>query len=108
MPTALIAACALAIATAIALPASAHASTSCGTFTSHGAPVHAKVIHGATSCPTARHVLARYLASTTPCSGSACLRIRQGWACSSSYSAFPRIATCSRGRAVVAAYSTAD
>lgn len=53
-------------------------------------------------------MLARYLSSTAPCSGSACVRYRAGWAFSSSYAAFPRIATCSRGRAVVAAYSTAD
>jgi len=99
---------AVAVAIATALPGSARATAPCGIFVSHGAPAHAKVIHGATSCRTARRVLARYLSSTAPCSGSACVRYRAGWACSSSYSAFPRIATCSRGRAVVAAYSTAD
>jgi len=108
MRSVLITAVAVAIATATALPGPARATAACGMFVSHGAPVHAKVIHGATSCRTARRVLARYLSSATPCSGSGCVRYQAGWACSSSYSAFPRIATCSRGRAVVAAYSTAD
>jgi hypothetical protein len=108
MRSVLITACAFAIATAIAVPGSARATTPCGSFVRDGAPVHAKVIHGATSSRTARRVLTRYLSSRASCSGSACVRYRAGWVCSSSYAAFPRMATCSRGRAVVAAYSTAD
>jgi hypothetical protein len=104
MRSVLITGCTVAIATAIALPGSARATTPCGGFVSHGAPVHAKVIRGAPSCRTARRVLARDLSSTASCSGSACVRYRAGWACSSSLAAFPRMASCSRGRAVVAAY----
>jgi len=63
---------------------------------------------GATSRGTAPRVLARYPSSTAPCTDSACARYPADWACSSSYSALPRIATRSRGRAVAAAYSTAD
>ena len=98
----------LMLAITLAAPHPAGAATGCGTFKADGAPVHAKVIRGATTCATARAVLRRYLISNAPCSGSACVRFVRGWACTSSYSAFPRIATCSRGRAVVAAYSTAD
>jgi len=63
---------------------------------------------GATSRRTTPRVLARYPSSTAPCTDSACARYPADWACSSSYSALPRIATRSRGRAVAAAYSTAD
>ena len=63
MRSVLITAFAFAIATAIAIARSARAITPCGSFVSGGAPVHAKVIRGATPCRTARRVLGRYLSS---------------------------------------------
>ena len=99
----------LMLAITLAAPHPAGAATGCGTFKADGAPVHAKVIRGATTCATARAVLRRYLISNAPCSGSACVRFARGWACATAaYGAFPRLASCSRSRTVIAAYSTAD
>jgi len=54
-------------------------------------------------------VLRRYLTSHAPCSGSACVRRHLGWTCAAAPpGAFPRLASCSRGRAVIAAYSLGD
>jgi hypothetical protein len=100
---------AIAIATAVLTTSAADAAKACGTFPSDGAAVHAKVIRGSVDCPTARRILRRYLSSTAPCSGSACVRSERGWTCASaSTTAFPRLASCSKRRTVVAAYSTAD
>jgi hypothetical protein len=89
--------------------AGADAAANCGTFPSDGAAVHAKVIRGRSACATARRVLRAYLGSSAPCSGSACVRSHFGWMCATAaWSAFPRLASCSRRRAVIAANSTAD
>jgi hypothetical protein len=96
------------IAALTAVAAQAHATANCGTFRSDGAAVHAKVTRGSASCKTAR-VLRSYFDSTAPCSGSACVRSHFGWTCATATpSAVPRLASCIRGRAVIAAYSTAD
>jgi hypothetical protein len=68
------------LAIMLAAPHPAGAATGCGTFNADGAPVHAKVIRGATTCARARAVLRRYLISNAPCSGSACVRFVRGCA----------------------------
>ena len=96
-------------AVAVTAGTDAQAAVSCGLFTSDGAAVHAKVVRGRAGCATARRVLRTYLGSSAPCSGSACVRSHFGWLCATAApSAFPRLTSCIRGRAVVAAYSTAD
>jgi hypothetical protein len=96
------------VTAALAAPVGARATTNCGTFTSAGAAVYAKVTRGRTDCLTARRVLRRYLSSTAPCSGSACVRRHTGWVCATAtVTAFPRLASCSRSGRVIAAYSTA-
>ena len=93
----------------VAAATQAHATASCGMFSSDGAAVHANVTRGNASCATAHRVLRTYLGSTAPCSGSACVRSHLGWVCATAApSAFPRLASCSRGPAVIAAYPTAD
>jgi hypothetical protein len=87
----------------------ADAAKACGRFKSDSAALHAKVIRGGVDCAIARRVLRRYLSSTGPCWGSACVRYDRGWTCASAgATAFPRLASCSKRRTVVAAYSTAD
>jgi hypothetical protein len=50
-----------------------------------------------------------YINSTAPCEGSARVREDLGWTCAAAGAyAFPRLASCTRGRARIAAYSTAD
>lgn len=84
-------------------------SRGCGNIRSAGAPVHVRVLRGSTSCPQARLVLREYLRSRRPCKGSSCLRIHRGYRCQTAPAfAFPRIASCVRGRSRIAAYSTAD
>ena len=100
---------AIALATAVLATPAADAAKGCGTFKSDGAAVHAKVIRGRVDCATARRALRRYLSSTAPCSGSACVRYDRGWTCASaSTTAFPRLASCSKRRTVVAAYQAGD
>lgn len=66
------------------------------------------MIGGGAACTTARRVLRTYLTSTAPCSGSACVQSHLGWLCASAtVDARPRLASCSRERTVIAAYSTA-
>ncbi len=87
--------------------APAQATRNCSPITVDGAQVAIKAIRGAT-CATARRVLRAYLVSDAPCSGSSCTRSHAGWTCQASASyAAPRLASCSRPRAVIAAYSTA-
>lgn len=106
-------ACAAAITAFAVLGAPAGArpdGRSCGLFsTRDGARVHAKVLRGTARCATAKRVLRLYLDSNAPCSGSACVRRHEGWKCASAAAyAFPRLASCTRGSARVAAYSLAD
>jgi hypothetical protein len=109
MRTILLAAAFALLAATLALPMPADAAGGCGNFRSDGAAVHAKVIRGRATCTTARRVLRRYLSSTAPCSGSACVRYDAGWVCATATTtAFPRLASCRRGATVIAAYSSAD
>ncbi len=87
-----------------------HAARGCGYASlADGARVHVKVLRGATSCRSARRVLRRYLDSIGPCQGSSCVRPHGRWTCHlAPIAAFPRLASCTSGRARVAAYSTAD
>jgi hypothetical protein len=85
------------------------ADRDCKTITTGGARVAVMVMRGEVSCRTARRVLRGYLASDAPCDGSGCVRMQYGWTCSTApVLAFPRLASCARMRARVAAYSTAD
>jgi len=96
------------LSAAFAAPNDAQATSNCGTFNSAGAAVRA-MTRGHGPCSTARRILRRYLSSTARCSGSACVRRDFGWVCATaSATAFPRLASCSRGRSVIAAYSAAD
>ena len=84
-------------------------SRDCGSIRSAGAPVHVRVLRGSTSCPRARLVLGEYLRSGRRCEGSSCLRVHRGYTCQTAPTfAFPRLASCVRGRSRIAAYSTAD
>ena len=99
----------LMLAITLAAPHPAGAATGCGTFNADGAPVHAKVIRGATTCARARAVLRRYLISNAPCSGSACVRFVRG--CASRHRrirCLPAARELQPGTTVIAAYSTAD
>jgi hypothetical protein len=93
-------------------PASAHTAgdRSCGVFVeSSRAQVGAVIRRGTPTCATTRRVLRWYLDSDTPSSGSARVRIHARWTCASAAAyAFPRLASCNRGRTIIAAYSTAD
>src|SRR4051794_11799615 len=97
---------------ASASPAAAHpaAGRSCGPFTdTDGARIGVMVLRGSTPCPTARRMLRWYFNSHAPCEGSACVRKHAGWTCATAAAyAFPRLASCTRGKARIAAYSTAD
>jgi hypothetical protein len=49
------------------------------------------------------------LPATAPCAGSSCVRTRAGRTCQTAPpAALPRLASCSRGKRRIAAYSTAD
>src|SRR4051812_44064882 len=93
-------------------PAAAHpaADRSCGLFTDRdGARIGVMVLRGSTPCSTAKRVLRWYFNSHAPCEGSACVREHGGWTCATAAAyASPRLASCTRGRARIAAYSTAD
>ena len=99
-------------ASAAAGPAAAHpaASRSCGLFTDRdGARIGVMVLRGSTPCSTAKRVLRQYFSSHAPCEGSACVREHGGWTCATAAAyAVPRLASCTRGKARIAAYSTAD
>src|SRR3954469_4198224 len=91
-------------------PAAAHADRGCGTTRlNDGAAVHIRILRGPATCATARGTLRRYLHAHAPCGGSSCYRRIAGWDCQTpGYSAFPRLASCSRGNRWVAANSLAD
>src|SRR3954447_13307098 len=101
-----------AVALAGAAPAAGRpaAGRPCGLFTDRdGARIGVTVLRGSTPCSTAKRVLRQYLNSHAPCEGSACVREHGGWTCATAAAyASPRLASCTRGRARVAAYSTAD
>jgi hypothetical protein len=57
----------------------------------------------------AKRVLHRYMNSTAACEGSACVRRHYGWTCASAKSyAWPRLASCTRGRSRIEARAIAD
>lgn len=86
----------------------AQAVGGCGSIKSHGTRVYVAVERGRPGCRTVRRVLSTYLNSHASCGGSACVRRHFGWTCASSYSSFPRLASCTRRRQRIAAYSRAD
>src|SRR3954453_10881921 len=92
--------------------AAAHpaAGRSCGLFIDRdGARIGVMVLRGSTPCSTAKRTLRWYFNSHAPCEGSACVRERGGWTCATAAAyALPRLASCTRGKARIAAYSTAD
>ena len=109
-PACLIAATALCVLLAYSLPALAGASQGrgCGRVVTDG-PFHVRVLTGKTSCATARRVLRQYDLSSDPCEGSGCARTRRGWIClTASDGMFPRLASCTKNRSTIAAYSYAD
>jgi len=64
---------------------------------------------GAVPCRTAKRVLRTYLNSDARCEGSACVRKHSGWTCASACPAiYPKLASCNRGRTVIAAYAIND
>lgn len=97
------------LAAVVRSPDAEAASRSCGVIRSHGAQVHVRIQRGAVPCRRARRVLRAYLNSDRPCAGSSCVRIHRGFTCQAApVFAFPRLASCWRGRQRIAAYSTAD
>src|SRR5690348_911940 len=103
---------AIAVAALSASPAGAHPAgrRSCGLFSDRdGARIGVMVLRGSTPCSTAKRTLRWYFNSPAPCDGSACVRVHGGWTCATAAAyAFPRLASCTRGKARIAAYSTAD
>lgn len=108
--SALMLACAAALASAVPAAARPDAGRSCGVFTDRaGARIVAVVLRGATLCSTTKRVLRTYMNSAAPCTGSACVRRHFGWTCATAAAhALPRLASCTRGRARIGAYVTAD
>jgi len=82
---------------------------SCGLIrASGGIQIGVVVQRGAVKCATAKTVIRAYDRSTKPCGGSACVRKHHGFTCASAKpDDFPRLFSCSKGRALVAAMSTA-
>ena len=73
------------------------------------APAGVSIRRGTTSCRTAKRILRTYLTSDAHCEGSACVRRHHGWTCASAaWIARPRLASCSRGRRLIAAYAVYD
>lgn len=105
-PLALVTGC-LAVST-LFTASPALASKGCGSVKSHGTRVYVAVLRGRPTCRTARRVLSAYLNSHLPCGGSARVRRHFGWTCASRYADFPRVASCTRGKARVGAYSRVD
>ncbi|MBE2320396.1 hypothetical protein DVA67_030815 [Solirubrobacter sp. CPCC 204708] len=67
------------------------------------------VQRGPVKCALAKKVIRAYARSSAPCEGSACVRSHHGFTCASANAAdFPRLFSCGKGRAQVAAMSTAD
>ena len=99
----------LAVAGALlALPPTARADRYCGTIPNRGADVAVVVESGTVGCFTARKALRAYGRSRRPCQGAACRRRHYGWTCLNAIGDFPRLASCSLGQRLIAAYSRAD
>jgi hypothetical protein len=110
MPRCSLLALAAASSALAAFPAAAHADRRCGHVSlDDGATVHVRVLRGAATCSTARFILRRYLDSTAPCAGSSCVRRVRDCTCQTAgLHDFPRLASCTRPRRRIAAYSLAD
>jgi hypothetical protein len=94
---------------AVAQPAGASAGRSCGVAFNAVGPYGVAVQRGGVGCATARGVLRRYFGSHARCGGSSCVRRQRGWACQTAPAfAFPRLASCQRGRSLVRAFAIAD
>jgi hypothetical protein len=107
----LVTSCCVVIALgALSAAAEGRTTRGCGLTAVAGASVHVKVIRGGASCSAARGALRRYLRSTAPCAGSACVRHFGSWTCAAAATfAFPRLASCSRGTGtIVAAYARSE
>jgi len=88
--------------------AGAAPTRSCGTLTLSDSYVHVKAT-GPTSCRTAIAVLRTHFDGPRACTEWSCSRPARGWDCTTAPDhAFPRLATCRRGRAAASAYSFAD
>lgn len=102
----------LALAAGVAGSSAAHPTKdrSCGLIrASDGAQIGVVVQRGAVKCATAKKVVRAYDRSKAPCEGSACVREHHGFTCASAKpDDFPRLFSCSKGRSLVAAMSTAD
>lgn len=80
-----------------------------GTVYSKTEPTNVRVARGSTSCSTAKRILKSYFKSTAECEGSSCVRKHSGWTCqTASADAYPRVASCVRGRAVIEAWAIVD
>jgi hypothetical protein len=76
---------------------------------SDGARIGIVVKRGGVACATASKALSTYFKSHAPCEGSSCARKHSGWTCQNApASALPRLASCSRSKKQIAAYSPAD
>ena len=101
--------CVSVVLAAMAQPAAALADRSCGVGFNAVGPYGVAVQRGAVGCATARGVLRRYFGSHARCGGSSCLRRQRGWTCQTApVSAFPRLASCRRGRSLVQAFAIVD
>jgi hypothetical protein len=102
----------LALAAGVAGSSAAHPAKdrSCGLIRDAGGTrIGVVVQRGAVKCATAKKVVRAYDRSKAPCSGSVCVRSHHGFTCASAKPAdFPRLFSCQKGRARVAAMSTAD
>src|SRR4051794_8781052 len=102
----------LALAAGVASSSAAHPAKerSCGLIRdSDGIQIGVVVQRGAVTCATAKKVVRAYDRSHAPCDGSACVRKHHGFTCASAKAAdFPRLFSCSKGRSLLAAMSTAD
>src|SRR6478735_257386 len=107
------------LALCFAMLAAGHAATSaahqpakarvCGSFRNDGDPVGVVIERGKPTCTTAKKVLRTYLRSHAPCTGSACVRDHFGWTCASAKAPdWPRLASCTKAKARIAANAPAD
>jgi|tagenome__1003787_1003787.scaffolds.fasta_scaffold19236735_1 hypothetical protein len=79
---------------------------SCASFRYDGQPVGVVIEKAKRTCATAKKVLRTYGRSEAACGGSACVRKQLGWTYESATAAdWPRLASCNRGKNVVAAYA---
>jgi len=100
---------ALLAVSVLSLPAPAQAARSCGIAYNDVGPYGVAVDRGRVSCSAARRVLRRYFSSRAACEGSSCVRRQRGWTCQTAAAfAYPRLASCQRGRLLVRAIAIAD